>query len=238
MNIKELLTRIVSSVRKADRVLESSSQPTAADDTELIDLTVNSDDELCDISTKLDADAITTKYPKLTEIVDKFNDLLRQQQQHEEEGNVVNQSNNLWLSLASLEREIFPQVIGQNSPSLLSQLAEAINDGVNNVNLFPVSVTDIRKDKIHDENSYNESSPGKANVLHEESSTSRDIDPGQVFDFVQKLTCISSRSKEVKRTVKGSTIQLMLRGWIWLTGDPELRFRVSWHLPAGYTFSP
>ncbi|KAH9588504.1 Cbl proto-oncoprotein, E3 ubiquitin protein ligase-like 1, variant 2 [Schistosoma haematobium] len=195
MNIKELLTRIVSSVRKADRVLESSSQPTAADDTELIDLTVNSDDELCEISTKLD-DAITTKYPELTEIVDKFNDLLRQQQQHEEEGNVVNQSNNLWLSLASLEREIFPQVIGQNSPSLLSLLAEAINDGVNNVNLFPVNVTDIRKDKIRDENIYNESSPGKASVLHEESSTSRDIDPGLVFDFVQKLTCISSRSKE------------------------------------------
>ncbi|KAH9588503.1 Cbl proto-oncoprotein, E3 ubiquitin protein ligase-like 1 [Schistosoma haematobium] len=137
MNIKELLTRIVSSVRKADRVLESSSQPTAADDTELIDLTVNSDDELCEISTKLD-DAITTKYPELTEIVDKFNDLLRQQQQHEEEGNVVNQSNNLWLSLASLEREIFPQVIGQNSPSLLSLLAEAINDGVNNVNLVSI----------------------------------------------------------------------------------------------------
>lgn len=62
---------------------------------------------------------------------------------------------------------------------------------------FPVSVTDIRKDKIRDENSYNESSPGKASVLHEESSTSRDIDPGLVFDFVQKLTCISSRSKEV-----------------------------------------
>lgn len=74
----------------------------------------------------------------MTEIVDKFNDLLRQQQQHEEEGNVVNQSNNLWLSLASLEREIFPQVIGQNSPSLLSQLAEAINDGVNNVNLVSI----------------------------------------------------------------------------------------------------
>lgn len=58
-------------------------------------------------------------------------------------------------------------------------------------------MTDIRKDKIRDENSYNESSPGKASVLHEESSTSRDIDPGLVFDFVQKLTCISSRSKEV-----------------------------------------
>ncbi|XP_018647378.1 hypothetical protein Smp_134120 [Schistosoma mansoni] len=197
MNIKELLTQVVSSVRKADRVLESSSQSTSADNRELIDLTADPDDELCEISPKLD-DAITTKYPKLTEIVDKFNNLLRQQQQQheEEEGNVVDQSNNLWLSLASLEREIFPQIIGQNSQSLLSLLVEAINDGVNNVNLFPLNVIDIRKDKIPDENSYSESSPGKVGVLHEESSTSRDIDPGLVFDFVQKLTCISSRSKE------------------------------------------
>ncbi|CAH8543333.1 unnamed protein product [Schistosoma rodhaini] len=198
MNIKELLTQVVSSVRKADRVLESSSQSTSADNRELIDLTTDPDDELFEISPKLD-DAITTKYPKLTEIVDKFNNLLRQQQQQheeEEEGNVVDQSNNLWLSLASLEREIFPQIIGQNSQSLLSLLVEAINDSVNNVNLLPLNVIDIRKDKIPDENSYSESSPGKVGVLHEESSTSRDIDPGLVFDFVQKLTCISSRSKE------------------------------------------
>ncbi|KAK4471732.1 hypothetical protein MN116_004601 [Schistosoma mekongi] len=190
MDIKKLLTRVVSSVHKTDRVLESSSvSPTVVNNPELIDLTTNSDDELCEISPQIDD--VTTTHPKLTEIINKFNSLLSQHQQ----GGNVNKSDNLWLSLASLEREILTP-INKNSQSLLSLLSEAINQDANNVNLPSFNISNIQQDKTADIGNCSESKSEKIGAPHEDPSTSSDLDPGLVFEFVQKLTCISLRSKE------------------------------------------
>ncbi|TNN05340.1 ATP binding region ATPase isoform 2 [Schistosoma japonicum] len=189
MDIKKLLTRVVSSVPKTDRVLESSSvSSTAVNNPELIDLTTNSDDDLCEISPQIDD---VTTHPRLTEIIDKFNNLLCQQQQ---DGN-VNKSNNLWLSLASLEREILTP-INKNSQSLLSLLYEAINQDVNSVNLPSFNISNIQQDQTVDIRNCSESNSEKIGAPQEDPSTSSDLDPGLVLDFVQKLTCISLRSKE------------------------------------------
>ncbi|CAH8850361.1 unnamed protein product [Trichobilharzia szidati] len=196
MDIKKLLTNVISSVRKSDRVLQSSST-VGNETTELIDLTTNSDseqDEFSEITTEID-DTIANKYPKLTEIVNRFNQLLSQEVENHEQP-----SQSLWLSLASLEREVLQPLEGENyntttsnsshSRSLLSYLAEAINEDESSVIPLPLSMaTSFKQEKSHDSE--------KVDTSPEEfSSTSEDMDPSLVFDFIQKLTCISSRSKE------------------------------------------
>ncbi|VDQ15049.1 unnamed protein product [Trichobilharzia regenti] len=58
MDIKKLLTNVISSVRESDRVLETSSSCIVGNETsELIDLTTNSDseqDESCEITTEIE----------------------------------------------------------------------------------------------------------------------------------------------------------------------------------------
>ncbi|VDQ00791.1 unnamed protein product [Trichobilharzia regenti] len=145
------------------------------------------------------SDAIVNKYPKLTEIVNRFNQLLsREVENHDEQ-----LSQSLWLSLASLEREVLQSLEGKkncntttsgssHSRSLLSYLAEAINEDESSVIPLPLSMaTRFKQEKSHDDSEKIGTSPEELS-----STTSKDIDPSLVFDFIQKLTCISSRSKE------------------------------------------
>ncbi|CAH8538113.1 unnamed protein product [Heterobilharzia americana] len=195
MDINKLLTRVLSSTQKANSVLASSSTPPAATSSsslDFIDLTMNSDNE---------EDKLCETAPDIDEIVDRFNQLLSQQTENNEQ----KQSENLWLSLASLERELLTQLdqkcktsrININSSrSLLSYLSEAINKDANSVTPFPVNLTNIQQDKTGT-NSSDFTGSQNTNVSEaDQKSLSNDVDPAVVFDFVQKLTCISLRSKE------------------------------------------